>query len=196
MAQLIDGKAIAGQVRREVAEEARRLRTSRGITPGLAVVRVGEDPGSKIYVTAERKPGRCTRAGAELESRSLGARHPGATTAAGSADVRRDHFRRVTRKRCRRVSPDQRWKSFLGPAWNAAVHSNGNHAATGGSALRDRGKTGGGGGPQQYRRKTHCDATARRQCDGHDLPPKEPTRARSRSRGYRRGRGGRSRADQ
>src|SRR5260370_39882867 len=55
MAQLIDGKAIAGQVRREVAEEARRLRTSRGITPGLAVVRVGEDPGSKIYVTAKRK---------------------------------------------------------------------------------------------------------------------------------------------
>ena len=55
MAQLIDGKAIAAQVRREVAEEARQLRASRGIIPGLAVVRVGEDPGSKIYVTAKRK---------------------------------------------------------------------------------------------------------------------------------------------
>jgi methylenetetrahydrofolate dehydrogenase (NADP+) / methenyltetrahydrofolate cyclohydrolase len=55
MAQLIDGKAIAAQVRREVAEGARQLRVSRGITPGLAVVRVGEDPGSKIYVTAKRK---------------------------------------------------------------------------------------------------------------------------------------------
>lgn len=55
MAQLIDGKAIAAQVRREVAEEARQLRESRGIIPGLAVLRVGEDPGSKIYVTAKRK---------------------------------------------------------------------------------------------------------------------------------------------
>src|SRR5260370_10938569 len=55
MAELIDGRAMAGQVGGEVAEEARRLRTSGGITPGLAVVRVGEDPGSKIYVTAKRK---------------------------------------------------------------------------------------------------------------------------------------------
>ena len=55
MATLIDGKAIAAQVRSEVAEQARRLREVRGIVPGLAVVRVGEDPGSKIYVGAKRR---------------------------------------------------------------------------------------------------------------------------------------------
>jgi len=55
MATLIDGKAIAAQLRSEVAEQARRLREQRGIVPGLAVVRVGEDPGSKIYVGAKRR---------------------------------------------------------------------------------------------------------------------------------------------
>jgi methylenetetrahydrofolate dehydrogenase (NADP+)/methenyltetrahydrofolate cyclohydrolase len=55
MAALIDGKAIAAQVRSEVAEQARALREARGIVPGLAVVRVGEDPGSKIYVGAKRR---------------------------------------------------------------------------------------------------------------------------------------------
>jgi len=55
MAQLIDGKAIAAKVRAEVAEAARRLKESRGILPGLAVVRVGEDPASKIYVSGKQK---------------------------------------------------------------------------------------------------------------------------------------------
>jgi methylenetetrahydrofolate dehydrogenase (NADP+)/methenyltetrahydrofolate cyclohydrolase len=55
MAQLIDGKAIAAKIRAHVAEEVRKLRTSRGVVPGLAVVRVGEDPPSKIYVGAKRR---------------------------------------------------------------------------------------------------------------------------------------------
>ena len=55
MAQLIDGKAIAAKVRARVAEEAARLKASRGIIPGLAVVRGGEDPASKTYVTSKRK---------------------------------------------------------------------------------------------------------------------------------------------
>src|SRR5262249_51024666 len=49
------GKAIAAKVRSEVAEQAKRLREARGIVPGLAVVRVGEDPGSKLYVGAKRR---------------------------------------------------------------------------------------------------------------------------------------------
>jgi methylenetetrahydrofolate dehydrogenase (NADP+)/methenyltetrahydrofolate cyclohydrolase len=55
MAQLIDGKAIAATVRAQVAQEARVLRAGRGVVPGLAVVRVGEDPASRIYVTSKRK---------------------------------------------------------------------------------------------------------------------------------------------
>src|SRR5689334_23172012 len=57
MAQLIDGKAIAAKVRAEVAAESARLKAERGITPGLAVVRVGEDPASKIYVAGKQKAG-------------------------------------------------------------------------------------------------------------------------------------------
>jgi len=55
MAQLIDGKAIAARVRAEVKVEVERLKAARGLVPGLAVVRVGEDPASKIYVTGKKK---------------------------------------------------------------------------------------------------------------------------------------------
>ncbi|MCP3101253.1 bifunctional methylenetetrahydrofolate dehydrogenase/methenyltetrahydrofolate cyclohydrolase FolD [Myxococcus sp. K15C18031901] len=55
MGQLIDGKAVAARVRAQVKTDADRLRAARGLTPGLAVVRVGEDPASKVYVTAKKK---------------------------------------------------------------------------------------------------------------------------------------------
>jgi methylenetetrahydrofolate dehydrogenase (NADP+)/methenyltetrahydrofolate cyclohydrolase len=49
-AQIIDGKAIAAEVRAEVARDVKALQASHGLTPGLAVVLVGEDPASKVYV--------------------------------------------------------------------------------------------------------------------------------------------------
>ena len=49
-AQIIDGKKIAGDVRAEVAKEVARLIAEHGIRAGLAVVLVGEDPASKVYV--------------------------------------------------------------------------------------------------------------------------------------------------
>jgi methylenetetrahydrofolate dehydrogenase (NADP+)/methenyltetrahydrofolate cyclohydrolase len=52
-AQIIDGKAIAEQVRGEVAERARRLREQRGVTPGLALVLAGDDPSSLSYVRSK-----------------------------------------------------------------------------------------------------------------------------------------------
>src|SRR5678816_3364310 len=54
-ATLIDGKAIAQKVRQEVAEGTRELKARTGRVPGLAVIRVGEDPASKIYVTGKQK---------------------------------------------------------------------------------------------------------------------------------------------
>ena len=48
--QLIDGKVISAKIREEIAEEVKELQQTRGITPGLAVVIVGEDPASKVYV--------------------------------------------------------------------------------------------------------------------------------------------------
>lgn len=54
-AQLIDGKAFAAQVRGQVAEHVARLKQEHGIVPGLAVVLVGEDPASQVYVRSKRK---------------------------------------------------------------------------------------------------------------------------------------------
>jgi methylenetetrahydrofolate dehydrogenase (NADP+) / methenyltetrahydrofolate cyclohydrolase len=51
---IIDGKLIAAKVKAEVADAVRALR-ARGIQPGLTVVRVGDDPGSAIYVRGKRK---------------------------------------------------------------------------------------------------------------------------------------------
>ena len=55
MAQLIDGKAVAARVREQVRQDVERLKAERGFVPGLAVVRVGEDPASKVYVTGKKK---------------------------------------------------------------------------------------------------------------------------------------------
>ena len=49
-ARVIDGKAVAAEVRAQVAKDVAELRTQAGFTPGLAVVLVGEDPASKVYV--------------------------------------------------------------------------------------------------------------------------------------------------
>jgi methylenetetrahydrofolate dehydrogenase (NADP+) / methenyltetrahydrofolate cyclohydrolase len=49
-AAIIDGKAIAAALRREVAAGVERLKAARGVSPGLAVVLVGEDPASQVYV--------------------------------------------------------------------------------------------------------------------------------------------------
>ena len=46
----IDGKAFAEQVRDEVSEGVKSLQASHGVTPGLAVVLVGGDPASRVYV--------------------------------------------------------------------------------------------------------------------------------------------------
>lgn len=48
-AQIIDGKSLAARVKAEAADEARRLK-ARGVTPCLAVILVGEDPASQVYV--------------------------------------------------------------------------------------------------------------------------------------------------
>lgn len=50
VATLIDGKARAAALRKEVAAGVAALKASRNITPGLAVVLVGEDPASQVYV--------------------------------------------------------------------------------------------------------------------------------------------------
>ena len=54
-AQIIDGKAFAAKVRGQVGEHVAALKADHGITPGLAVVLVGEDPASQVYVRSKGK---------------------------------------------------------------------------------------------------------------------------------------------
>ncbi len=54
-AQIIDGKAFSATVREKVATHIARLKDEHGITPGLAVVLVGEDPASQVYVRNKGK---------------------------------------------------------------------------------------------------------------------------------------------
>jgi methylenetetrahydrofolate dehydrogenase (NADP+) / methenyltetrahydrofolate cyclohydrolase len=53
-AQVIDGKAVAESIRRELKQQVAELK-ARGVTPGLAVILVGSDPASASYVTAKEK---------------------------------------------------------------------------------------------------------------------------------------------
>jgi len=54
-AEIIDGKAFAAGIRQKVAGHVARLKEENGITPGLAVVLVGEDPASQVYVRSKGK---------------------------------------------------------------------------------------------------------------------------------------------
>ena len=54
-AQIIDGNATAKQVNQETAAEVERLKSMHGLTPGLAVVIVGDDPASQVYVGMKEK---------------------------------------------------------------------------------------------------------------------------------------------
>ncbi len=54
-AMIIDGKALAARVRAEVAEQVREVIARAGMPPGLALIRVGEDPASAVYVRGKVK---------------------------------------------------------------------------------------------------------------------------------------------
>ena len=54
-AKIIDGKAFAAGLRARVAEGVAALKASHGVTPGLAVVLVGEDPASQVYVRSKER---------------------------------------------------------------------------------------------------------------------------------------------
>jgi methylenetetrahydrofolate dehydrogenase (NADP+)/methenyltetrahydrofolate cyclohydrolase len=54
-ATVIDGKAIAAETRTQVAVEVARLARDHGVVPGLAVVLVGSNPASEVYVGSKKK---------------------------------------------------------------------------------------------------------------------------------------------
>ena len=54
-AQLIKGAEVSKQIREEITKEIAELKEKQGLTPGLATILVGEDPGSKVYVGQKEK---------------------------------------------------------------------------------------------------------------------------------------------
>ncbi len=68
MAVVIDGKAVSAKVKEQVARETEALK-AQGICPGLAVVIVGDDPASRIYVNNKKKA--CAAAGIYSEEYAL-----------------------------------------------------------------------------------------------------------------------------
>ena len=75
-ARIIDGKAIAADLRATVQAETQRLTTAHGVVPGLAVVLLGDDPASKSYVGSK------SRALAEAGMRPLDHHLPAGTSGA------------------------------------------------------------------------------------------------------------------
>ena len=63
MAVIIDGKLVSQSIRADIKKEVEIIKSERGITPGLAVVLVGDDPASAVYVRNKHKA--CLDAGIE-----------------------------------------------------------------------------------------------------------------------------------
>lgn len=68
MYKLIDGKAISAHVKQRIAKETEQLK-QQGVTPGLAVILVGEDPASQIYVNSKERA--CDAVGFYSEKHTL-----------------------------------------------------------------------------------------------------------------------------
>ncbi|MCK4487692.1 MAG: bifunctional methylenetetrahydrofolate dehydrogenase/methenyltetrahydrofolate cyclohydrolase FolD [Desulfobacterales bacterium] len=68
-AKLIKGTEISKQIREEIAREIEELKEEHGVTPGLATILVGEDPGSKVYVGQKEKA--CNKLGIYSERTDL-----------------------------------------------------------------------------------------------------------------------------
>ncbi|MGE3154655.1 MAG: bifunctional methylenetetrahydrofolate dehydrogenase/methenyltetrahydrofolate cyclohydrolase FolD [Nitrospiraceae bacterium] len=68
-AQLIDGKALAQQIRERIAKDVVDLVAQKGVRPGLAAILVGDDPASHIYVRNKQKA--CDAAGIYVDENKL-----------------------------------------------------------------------------------------------------------------------------
>ena len=68
-AEIIDGKKIAEDIRADLAKEIGELKEKHGITPGLAVILVGENPASQVYVRMKNKA--CHKIGIYSEQHTM-----------------------------------------------------------------------------------------------------------------------------
>lgn len=74
LSKIIDGKAISAEIKSELKAETDKLKSEKGITPGLAFIIVGENPASKVYVKSKGKA--CDEIGFYSVTRSLPEDYP------------------------------------------------------------------------------------------------------------------------
>ena len=223
-AEIIDGKVFAASVRAKVAEHVTRLGRDHGLTPGLAVVLVGEDPASQVYV---RNKGRQTlevgmrsvehrldrrnlrrhasRADRRSQRRSGDPRHPRAAAAAGASRRGVGDQRDRARKGRRRLPHLECRTPRDGPEGDGPLHAARMPDAAARPARRSERARRRGAGPLEHRRQADGAAAAPRQLHGDDrpfaharhrggLPPRRHSRRRRRPPGDRHRRLGKTRA--
>ena len=69
MAKILDGKAVSQRVKNALKDETEKFVEKYGIKPGLAVVIVGDDPASRVYVNSKKKA--CAEIGYYSEEHAL-----------------------------------------------------------------------------------------------------------------------------
>ena len=186
-ARIIDGKAIAAELRAAVAAETRRLAAAHGLVPGLAVILVGENPASKVYV--RQQVARRRRSRHEAVRLIICRRRPAPTSCSAligelnadpavhgilvqlplppQIDASARHRRGRSGQGRRRLSSAQCRPAGVGTAGAGAVHAGRlHHARQGGACVAERARRG-GDRPLQHRRQAAGAAAARRERHRH-----------------------------
>ena len=147
-ASIIDGKATAKEIKQEVAKKAEVYAAEFGRKPGLAVVIVGDDPASRVYVNGKKKA--CAEVGLLSEEYALpekttqeellslvdrlnASEHIDGILVQLSAPVAlergRDHCQDRSSQRRGRISSGERWKPRNRKAVPETMYSNWNNRA-------------------------------------------------------------------
>ena len=213
-AQIIDGKAIAEEVRREVAADVAAWVAAGNDPPGLATVLVGEDPASAVYVGGKQKA--THEVGMLGFDHRLAADTPQAEVEALLAELNADPRVSGILLQLPTPRPHRRQRADLadrpgqgrrrahagvgraagqGPARPAAVHAGRVHGAARPLRRRAGGRRGGRGRALGPRRQAGGADAARPPRDGHDLPLAHARPARGLPARRRARRGGRPPAD-
>ena len=188
MAAIIDGKAVAKEVQKKIKEEVEGLERRWGMAPGLAVVLVGDDPASHIYVRNKEKA--CKEVGIKSFEHLLPATISERELLALVQHLNKDknvhgilvqlplppHIRPESHSRSdfaaqryRRFSSDQPGNAVARRRWVPAMHADGSDETPRGGRLRSQRQKRRGGRPQQYRRQTGSADAARETCHGDHL---------------------------
>jgi methylenetetrahydrofolate dehydrogenase (NADP+)/methenyltetrahydrofolate cyclohydrolase len=206
-ARIIDGKAIAHQFRSELAVRVDRLKAG-GVKPGLAVVIVGDDPASKVYV--RNKAAACEQIGMHSEVHALSAgtaqgqiigflRQLNENPAIHGILVQLPLPNRMdSRAVIEAIAPEKdvdgfHWRNVgalvVGDAAFYPCHAVGRHEDAGGGGRRGRRQARRGGRPLEHRGQAHGVAAARRERHRHGMPFEDTGPGRDHAAGRHPGRG-------